>query len=131
MAVLSKDVISVQALENFHDELKLNLYSNINNGQLCCPVDELERVLGELKRSALGEKRTVEEEVPLNRLLYEYIYRTLPSIFVVESRQENIRTTQIVPEEVNEYGRSKADLNKLTCSCRLSSVATFGDASSR
>lgn len=51
----------------------------------------------ELKQAALAEKKTVKEEVPLNRWLYEYIYKTLdPSVYVVEFKQDNIKADKLI-----------------------------------
>ena len=74
---LLKYVVPKVVVKQFHDDLKLGLYHRIVNDKVCLAVTEVEVMVIEWKRNLLATMRSIEEELPLNRWLYEYIYRKL------------------------------------------------------
>ena len=54
----------------------------------------------------------IDNEIPFNRWLYNYIFATLDKTYIVETQEENLRELgpELVPTEINEYAASKADL---------------------
>ena len=109
---LSKYVVPKVAVEQFHDNLKLGLYQRIVNDKVCLAVTEVEVMITEWKRNLLATMR----ELPLNRWLYEYIYRRLDSSsFIAEYREENIKDKfqGLNITEVNKYAKSLSDLVSL------------------
>ena len=86
------------------------------NDKVCLAVTEVEVMITEWKRNLLATMRSIEEELPLNRWLYEYIYRRLDSSsFIAEYREENIKDKfqGLNITEVNEYTKSLSDLVSL------------------
>ena len=111
---LSKYVIPQVAVEQCHDDLKLSLFKNIKDNKICMEVADVEVAVTQCKRDLLARTKSVEEELPLNRWLYEYIYSKLDSsLFITEHREENIKPDgfpNLNVLEVNEYAKSVSDL---------------------
>ena len=57
------------------------------------------------------KKLTIENEVPFNWWLYNYVFTTLYKKYIVEMQEDNLRElgSNLVPEETIEYPMSKAD----------------------
>ena len=112
---LSMDVVPKRVVEACHDELKSSLFKRTLltvDGKVCLPIIDVETMITEFKHDLFATVRSVKEELPLNRWLYEYLHQKLnPSVFVTEYREENIRGfPDLNVAEVNEYATSKADL---------------------
>lgn len=60
----------------------------------------------------IAQKLTIENEVPFNQWLYNYVFITLDKRYIVETQEDNLKELglNLVPEEMNEYAMSKADL---------------------
>ena len=54
----------------------------------------------------------IDNEIPFNRWLYNYIFATLNKTYIVETQEENMRELgpDLVPTIRNEYAASKRDL---------------------
>lgn len=94
-------------VEKLHDDLEASLYQSIINDKVCLSVMEVKVMITKFKWDLLATERLVEEELPLNRWLYEYIYRSIdPSVFITEYREENIKSEGfpgVKVTEINEY----------------------------
>ena len=89
---LSKHVIPQIVVEQCHDNLELSLFKNIKDNKICMEVADVKVAVAQCKKDLLTQTRSVEEELPLNRWLYEYIYTKLDSsLFITEHREENIK----------------------------------------
>ena len=79
---------------------------------MCLPITDIETIITEFKHGLFATVRSVKEELPLNRWLYEYLHQNLnPAVFMTEYREENIRGfPDLNAPEINKYATSKATL---------------------
>ena len=57
-------------------------------------------------------KKSVNSEIPINDWIYEYFSKTLLHEHIETSRKENVKNLGmgLLPEEINEYSKSKSDI---------------------
>ena len=84
----------------------------MTDGTITGTVADLKCALYERKRELHMAKKNVNSEIPFNDWIYEYFVKALPDEYIVVPRKENIKNLGkgILPEEVNEYAKSKSDL---------------------
>ncbi len=84
----------------------------MTDGTITGTVADLKCALYERKRELHMAKKNVNSEIPFNDWIYEYFVKVLPDEYIVVPRKENIKNLGkgILPEEVNEYAKSKSDL---------------------
>ena len=111
--VLGHDVVSFKDADEVMDKMFDEMTSDASDdGTITFKVADLKFAIYEKKKELCMVKKNINSEIPFNEWMYNYFVKALPDEYIVISRKENIENIGkvILPEEINEYACSKADL---------------------